>query len=111
MFQASDAGGDIGFGDAEDVGDLALRSLVQVEQQQGAIQCGLAMNELLQQLQLLRVFVRIRVRVGDVVEVRNTGRPQDLGNGITEWNVSWKNWLDNSKTGPVTTDPIEQPSA
>ena len=50
-------------------------------------------------------------RVGDVVDVRNTGRPQDLGNGITEWNVSWKNWLDNSKTGPVTTDPIDQPSA
>ncbi len=50
-------------------------------------------------------------RVGDVIDVRNTGRPQDLGNGITEWNVAWKSWLKNSKTGPVTTDPVEQASA
>lgn len=50
-------------------------------------------------------------RVGDVIDVRNTGRPQDLGNGITEWNVAWKSWLKNSKTGKVTTEPIEQPSA
>jgi lipoprotein-anchoring transpeptidase ErfK/SrfK len=43
-------------------------------------------------------------RVGDIVDVRNTGRVQDLGNGITEWNVSWKDWLKKSKTGPVVTE-------
>jgi lipoprotein-anchoring transpeptidase ErfK/SrfK len=45
-------------------------------------------------------------QVGDVVDVRNTGRLQDLGNGITEWNVSWKDWLQNSKTGPVKSESI-----
>ncbi len=49
--------------------------------------------------------------VGDVVVVKNTGREQDLGNGITEWNVSWKDWLQHSKTGAVTTEAIESPSA
>ncbi len=49
-------------------------------------------------------------RVGDVIDVRNTGRPQDLGNGITEWNESWKDWLKGSKTGPVQTESIT-PSA
>jgi lipoprotein-anchoring transpeptidase ErfK/SrfK len=43
-------------------------------------------------------------RVGDIIDVRNTGRPQDLGNGITEWNESWKDWLKGSKTGPVKTE-------
>ena len=50
-------------------------------------------------------------RVGDVVVVKNTGRTQDLGNGITEWNVSWKDWLKGSKTGAVTTDAIGTPAA
>ncbi len=50
-------------------------------------------------------------QVGDVVVVKNTGRPQDLGNGITEWNVAWKDWLKDSKTGPVTTEPLEVPTA
>ena len=44
-------------------------------------------------------------RVGDVVVVKNTGRKQDLGNGITEWNVSWKKWLARSKTGAITVGP------
>ncbi|HQR78783.1 MAG TPA: Ig-like domain-containing protein [Actinomycetota bacterium] len=42
--------------------------------------------------------------IGDIVDVRNTGRPQDLGNGITDWNVSWKDWLQKSKTGAVETE-------
>lgn len=49
-------------------------------------------------------------RVGDVVDVRNTGRVQDLGNGITEWNVSWKDWLKDSKLGAERTESIT-PSA
>lgn len=44
--------------------------------------------------------------VGDVIVVKNTGRYQDLGNGITEWNESWKDWLADSKTGPVKTGRI-----
>lgn len=46
-------------------------------------------------------------RIGDIIVVKNTGREQDLGNGITEWNVSWKDWVDQSKTGAVTTEPLE----
>lgn len=45
-------------------------------------------------------------RVGDIVVVKNTGRTQDLGNGITEWNESWNQWLKHSPTGPVTTEPL-----
>jgi lipoprotein-anchoring transpeptidase ErfK/SrfK len=50
-------------------------------------------------------------RVGDVIVVKNTGREQDLGNGITEWNVAWKDWLKDSKTGPVQTDTTGTPAA
>ncbi len=46
-------------------------------------------------------------QVGDVIVVKNTGREQDLGNGITEWNVAWKDWLADSKTGAVTTEPLD----
>lgn len=49
--------------------------------------------------------------IGDVIVVKNTGREQDLGNGITEWNVSWKDWVADSKTGPVTTGTIGSTSA
>lgn len=41
--------------------------------------------------------------VGDVVEVRGTGREQDLGNGITLWNESWGEWLSRSANGSVMT--------
>lgn len=44
-------------------------------------------------------------KVGDVVVVKNTGRQQDLGNGITQWNVSWDKWLARSETGPQTIGP------
>ena len=36
------------------------------------------------------------VRIGDIVEVINSGREQDLGNGITVWNESWKDWKAGS---------------
>ncbi len=36
------------------------------------------------------------VNIGDVVEVVNSGREQDLGNGITVWNESWKDWTAGS---------------
>lgn len=34
--------------------------------------------------------------IGDIVEVINTNREQDLGNGITVWNESWKDWTAGS---------------
>lgn len=35
-------------------------------------------------------------KVGDVVSVINTGRPQNAGNGITVWNVPWERWKAGS---------------
>lgn len=43
--------------------------------------------------------------VGDVVIIKNTGRPQDLDNGITDWNIPWKQWLRKSATGAKTVGP------
>lgn len=34
--------------------------------------------------------------IGDIVEVVNTSRQQDLGNGITVWNESWADWKADS---------------
>jgi lipoprotein-anchoring transpeptidase ErfK/SrfK len=31
-------------------------------------------------------------QVGDVVDIRNTGRQLDLTNGVADWNVSWSQW-------------------
>ncbi len=54
--------------------------------------------------------------VGDVVVVKNTGRKQDLGNGITDWNISWPKWLKRSKLGaqeigPDAPDTVPAPPA
>lgn len=35
-------------------------------------------------------------KVGDVVQVTNTGRQQNAGNGITVWNVDWNTWKAGS---------------
>ncbi len=35
-------------------------------------------------------------KVGDVVDVKNTGVSQDLGNGWTMWEESWKDWKSGS---------------
>lgn len=45
------------------------------------------------------------VTVGDPVIVKNTGRAQELGNGITEFSVPWKQWLKRSATGLVPVGP------
>lgn len=37
--------------------------------------------------------------VGDIVDVRNTGRYLESGNGITVWNESWREWQKRSITG------------
>lgn len=36
---------------------------------------------------------------GDVVEVRDTGIPLDNMDGLTDWNMSWQQWLDGSALG------------
>lgn len=38
-------------------------------------------------------------KVGDIVQVTNTNRQQNLGNGITVWNESWESWLADSALG------------
>lgn len=43
--------------------------------------------------------------VGDVVIIKNTGRPQDLDNGITDWNIPWRAWLKRSATGVKAVGP------
>lgn len=48
-----------------------------------------------------------QTNVGDVVEVKGTSNPQNLGNGITVWNEAWDEWLSRSKVGSVTTEPAE----
>jgi lipoprotein-anchoring transpeptidase ErfK/SrfK len=46
------------------------------------------------------------VKVGDVVQVVNTGSDKAMeveGNGYGEWNLTWEQWLERSAAGPVTT--------
>jgi lipoprotein-anchoring transpeptidase ErfK/SrfK len=42
------------------------------------------------------IWIMENSNVGDIVEVRNTGREQDLGNGITVWNETWSEWKSGS---------------
>ncbi len=37
-----------------------------------------------------------QAKIGDPVEVKNTGRTQDLGNGWTMWEESWNDWKSGS---------------
>jgi lipoprotein-anchoring transpeptidase ErfK/SrfK len=30
---------------------------------------------------------------GDIVDVRNTGKPMDLTDGVGDWNMSWEDWI------------------
>ena len=49
--------------------------------------------------------------IGDVVVVKNTGRPQSNdGNGLTIWNDEWHQWLERSAAGAVFTQPLESTS-
>ncbi|XRQ15655.1 Ig-like domain-containing protein [Actinomadura welshii] len=44
---------------------------------------------------------------GDIVEVKNTGRKLQFGNGPTPWAKSWEDWVAGSATGePVTGTPL-----
>ena len=44
-----------------------------------------------------------RVQVGDPVVVTNTGTQIPLGDGYSDWSISFASWLDHSATGQVTT--------
>jgi lipoprotein-anchoring transpeptidase ErfK/SrfK len=37
-----------------------------------------------------------RSRVGDVVTIVNSARTLEPGNGLTEWNLSWPDWVAGS---------------
>ena len=44
--------------------------------------------------------------IGDPVEITGTPLQQNPGNGITVWNISWKDWLKQSATGARMTETI-----
>lgn len=44
--------------------------------------------------------------VGDPVELSGTPLKQQAGNGITVWNMSWKDWVKGSATGAHLTEPL-----
>jgi lipoprotein-anchoring transpeptidase ErfK/SrfK len=41
-----------------------------------------------------------QTEVGDIVKVVGSPRPLEPGNGYTDWNVSWDDWLAGSATAP-----------
>lgn len=69
LLEASDLGGDIAFADAQNVGDLALWSFVQIQQQQGAIERSLLLDEALQQQKVVPVFVVAGIGAGNLVQL------------------------------------------
>lgn len=56
-------------------------------------------------------WVYANSRVGDVVVIKNTGRKQDLGNGITDWNIPWATWLKRSTIGAQNIGPAAKAPA
>jgi lipoprotein-anchoring transpeptidase ErfK/SrfK len=44
-----------------------------------------------------------RVQVGDPVQVTNTGTQIPLGDGYSDWSLSWTEWLTHSANGQITT--------
>lgn len=49
------------------------------------------------------VWLFNRLQVGDPVTVKNTGTTVELGNGYSDWTLSFTDWLTHSKGGVVTT--------
>lgn len=43
--------------------------------------------------------------IGDPVEISGTPLKQNPGNGITVWNIPWKDWVKKSAAGPQLTSP------
>ena len=52
-----------------------------------------------------------RAHIGDPVELSGTPLRQNPENGITVWNVPWKEWVANSAIGPRMTTPLPVGSA
>jgi lipoprotein-anchoring transpeptidase ErfK/SrfK len=44
-----------------------------------------------------------RTQVGDPVKITNAGPGIALGDGYSEWTLSWQDWLSHSATGQITT--------
>ena len=48
--------------------------------------------------------------MGDIVTVTGSPRPLEAGNGYTDWNLSWEEWLAGSAlAGPQSTTPATSP--
>ena len=37
-----------------------------------------------------------QMQIGDVVETTGTNRPMTMGNGYSDWNLSWARWTSGS---------------
>jgi lipoprotein-anchoring transpeptidase ErfK/SrfK len=51
----------------------------------------------------MAVWLYNRLQVGDPVTVKNTETTVQLGNGYSDWTLSFTDWLTHSKSGAVTT--------
>jgi lipoprotein-anchoring transpeptidase ErfK/SrfK len=49
------------------------------------------------------IWLYNRLQVGDPVTVKNTETTIELGNGYSDWTLSFQDWLTHSKGGVVTT--------
>lgn len=54
-----------------------------------------------------------QMKKGDPVEYAGSSRPMEWGNGWSDWNISWDEWVSKSalKTPPATPTPAPAPSA
>ena len=52
-----------------------------------------------------------RAHIGDPVEITGTPLKQNPGNGITVWNIPWKQWIEKSAIGARTTTPATSTQA
>ena len=51
----------------------------------------------------MAVWLYNRLQVGDPVTVKNTETTVQLGNGYSDWTLSFEDWLTHSKSGVITT--------
>ena len=68
LLEPADLGGDVGFADAQDLGDLAVTVVFEVEQEQGAVHRVESGDEALQHVQALPRFDVDALFVGQVVQ-------------------------------------------
>jgi len=69
LLQPADLRGDVGFGQAQDFGDVRVTALVEIEQQQCAIERVEGVDAAAQQAQALGLFRFVGVAAGRIVEL------------------------------------------